>query len=53
MDIYTIARMKLERAGVGSIGGGGFCTFTESERFYSFRRDGTTGRMAHLIWLEG
>lgn len=52
MDIYTIARMKLERSGVRAVGGGGFCTFTDAERFYSYRRDGTTGRMAHLIWIE-
>ena len=53
MDIYAVARMKLEAAGVRSISGGAFCTFSESERFYSYRRDGTTGRMAHLIWIEG
>ena len=53
MDIYAVARMKLEAAGVRSISGGGFCTFSETDRFYSFRRDGTTGRMAHLIWIEG
>lgn len=53
MDIYAIARMKLEAAGVRSVSGGGFCTFSESDRFYSYRRDGITGRMAHLIWIEG
>jgi YfiH family protein len=53
MDIYAIARMKLEDSGVGEVSGGGFCTFTEADRFYSYRRDGTTGRMAHLIWIDG
>jgi YfiH family protein len=52
MDIYAVARMKLEAAGVRSISGGGFCTFSEPDRFYSFRRDGITGRMAHLIWID-
>jgi hypothetical protein len=37
--------------GVTKIYGGGFCTFNEAERFYSFRRDGTRERMAALIWL--
>lgn len=52
MDIYAIARLKLQAAGVGAVSGGGFCTFSEEDRFYSYRRDGATGRMAHLIWIE-
>jgi YfiH family protein len=52
MNIYAIARMKLEAAGVGKVFGGGLCTFSDQERFYSYRRDSVTGRMAHLIWLE-
>ena len=52
MDIYAIARMKLEAAGVEAVYGGELCTFSDPERFYSYRRDGVTGRMAHLIWLE-
>lgn len=52
LDLYTIASMKLEAAGVRSISGGGFCTYSEKNRFYSYRRDGTTGRMAHVIWIE-
>lgn len=51
MDIYAVARMKLEAVGVRPISGGGFCTFSEPDRFYSYRRDGITGRMAHLIWI--
>lgn len=51
-DIYSIARVQLQALGVTSVHGGGFCTFSERERFYSYRRDGQTGRMASLIWLE-
>ncbi len=53
MDIYAIARIRLAEAGIRAVSGGGFCTFTDAERFYSYRRDGTTGRMAHLVWIEG
>lgn len=51
-DLYQLARLRLTRAGVGRIFGGGLCTFADAERFYSYRRDGATGRMASLIWLE-
>ena len=51
-DIYRLARLRLEAAGVKHIYGGGLCTFTDRERFFSFRRDGECGRMATLIWLE-
>ena len=51
-DIYTLARQRLFAAGVNSIDGGEFCTFTEAEHFFSYRRDGVTGRMASLIWLD-
>lgn len=51
-DIYRLARIHLNRAGVQAIYGGGRCTFNESDAFYSYRRDGVTGRMASLIWLE-
>jgi len=53
LDLYMAARLKLAAAGIAAVYGGGFCTFSEAERFYSFRRDGETGRMASLIWLEG
>jgi purine-nucleoside/S-methyl-5'-thioadenosine phosphorylase / adenosine deaminase len=50
-DLYALARARLAVAGVTEIHGGGFCTASE-DRFFSFRRDRTTGRMANLIWLE-
>lgn len=51
-DIYQLARIRLASVGVEAVYGGGRCTFTEAENFYSYRRDGVTGRMASLIWLE-
>jgi YfiH family protein len=51
-DIYRLARLRLARIGVTRVYGGGLCTYTDGLRFYSFRRDGRTGRMASLIWLQ-
>lgn len=54
-DIYTLAAQRLNNIGVKQIYGGGqqetFCTFTDEQRFFSFRRDNLTGRMATLIWI--
>jgi hypothetical protein len=50
-DIYLLARLRLQRLGVAAVYGGVFCTVTGRERFFSYRRDGVTGRMASLIWL--
>lgn len=50
-DLAGLARLALAAAGVRSVHGGGWCTHHESERFFSFRRDGITGRMATLAWL--
>jgi polyphenol oxidase len=49
-DLEALARGRLARAGVTSVGGGGMCTVADPARFFSFRRDGTTGRMAAFIW---
>jgi YfiH family protein len=51
-DIYALAKHVLAQVGVSRVYGGGFCTVTEMQRFYSYRRDKTTGRMASLIWLK-
>lgn len=50
-DLYQLARLRLQSVGVTAIYGGGFCTFSDAERFYSFRREPVTGRMATLIYL--
>lgn len=52
-DIYYLAKWRLKQLGITRVFGGGFCTFHENERFYSFRRSNPTGRMATLIWLNG
>jgi len=51
-NIYGLARTVLAHAGVHRISGGGLCTVADKQRFYSYRRDKTTGRMASLIWLK-
>jgi len=51
-DIYRLARRRLAALGVGFVGGGDSCTVTDVARFFSYRRDGATGRMASLIWLR-
>ncbi|AFU18649.1 peptidoglycan editing factor PgeF [Actinobacillus suis] len=49
-NLYQIARQRLNKLGITEISGGEHCTFTEQERFFSYRRDKQTGRMASLIW---
>jgi YfiH family protein len=50
-DLYALARLRLRRAGVTRVSGDDACTVTERARFYSYRRDRVTGRMAAVIWL--
>jgi YfiH family protein len=51
-DLYLLARQRLSALGVTRVYGGGLCTFADAQRFYSYRRDGVTGRMASLIWID-
>jgi len=51
-DIYALARRMLARDGIVRVHGGERCTFSDAERFYSFRRDRVTGRQASLIWIK-
>ncbi|KWR73610.1 peptidoglycan editing factor PgeF [Pseudomonas citronellolis] len=50
-DIYQLARIRLAARGVTAVYGGGLCTFSDTERFYSYRRNPRTGRQASLVWL--
>lgn len=51
LDLYAVARSRLHQLGVDRVHGGGFCTYSERERFFSFRRERTSERMAAAIWL--
>ena len=51
-DIYALARLRLNALGISEIYGGDRCTCSEPETFFSFRRDGVTGRQGTFIWLE-
>lgn len=51
-DLYALARLQLASNGVSRVFGGGECTISDSQRFFSYRRDGRTGRMASLIWIN-
>lgn len=52
-DLYALARGRLDGFGVKRVSGGDLCTLSDAERFFSYRRDGVTGRMATLIWIDG
>lgn len=51
-DIYALARLRLNALGISEIYGGERCTYGESEQFFSYRRNGVTGRQGTFIWLE-
>jgi polyphenol oxidase len=50
-DLYHLSRVELANIGVEQVCGGGFGTYADAQRFYSYRREKQTGRMATLIWL--
>ena len=50
-NMNLLAQQRLEDCGVHAIYGGNYCTFSDTEKFFSFRRDKQTGRMATLIWI--
>ncbi len=52
-DLYGLARAELFELGVKQVFGGGFCTYEDDRRFYSYRREGETGRQVALIWRQG
>jgi len=51
-DLYLLARLRLSALGIKRVYGGGLCTYSDNERFFSYRREGTTGRMGTFIWIE-
>jgi YfiH family protein len=51
-NIYQLARDRLKKVGVNAIFGGDLCTVLDDKRFFSYRRDGVTGRFASLIWIS-
>ncbi|OCG49237.1 multi-copper polyphenol oxidoreductase [Gilliamella sp. Choc5-1] len=51
-DLYLIAKQRLQAMGITKIFGGDFCTYTEQDTFFSYRRENKTGRMASMIWFE-
>ena len=52
LDLYQAAKVILASVGVGQIYGGGECTYCQEDEYFSFRRDGDTGRMASVIFIE-
>ena len=51
LDLYAVARRRLGASGVKRVYGGGCCTYSQSERFFPYRRERGSGRMAALVWL--
>ena len=52
LDLYAVARQRLAERGVRRVFGGGFCTATDPARFFSYRRDKASERMAAAIWIQ-
>lgn len=52
-DLYELAKLALARVGVERLSGGQHCTYSDREKFFSYRRDGETGRFATLVWITG
>ncbi len=52
VDLYALARQRLASVGVREVSGGGECTLSDARHYFSHRRDGRTGRMATLAWIE-
>jgi len=50
-DLYLLARLRLSALGINRVYGGGLCTYSDYKRFFSYRRNGTTGRMGTFIWI--
>ena len=50
-DLYLLARQRLEALGIRKVSGGNYCTYHQKDKFFSYRRDGVTGRMGTFIWL--
>ncbi len=51
-DLYALARQRLAGAGVAEVHGGGYCTYTEADRFFSYRRAKASGRLGAFIWID-
>lgn len=51
-DLYQLARRRIQYFNVGYIGGGHYCTYSEPQHFYSYRREPISGRMASLVWIN-
>jgi YfiH family protein len=51
-DLFALAAMRLRDTGVSALFGGGVCTYINPDRFFSYRRDKTPGRMAAMVWID-
>lgn len=51
-DLYLLARQFLADIGVQSVSGGEYCTYTDAKQFFSYRREGITGRMVSTVWID-